>query len=68
MKLQINGEEREVAEGLTLAVLLEQLAMKADRVAVELNREIVRREAWAQTRLQPGVRLEIVQFVGGGLT
>jgi thiamine biosynthesis protein ThiS len=68
MKLQINGEEREVAEGLTLAVLLEQLAMKADRVAVELNREIVRREAWAQTRLQPGDRLEIVQFVGGGLT
>lgn len=66
MKLQINGEEREVAEGLTLAVLLEQLAMKADRVAVELNREIVRREAWAQTRLQPGDRLEIVQFVGGG--
>lgn len=68
MKLQINGEEREVAEGLTLAVLLEQLAMKADRVAVELNREIVRREAWAQTHLQPGDRLEIVQFVGGGLT
>ena len=66
MKLQINGEEREVAEGLTLAALLEQLAMKADRVAVELNREIVRREAWAQTRLQPGDRLEIVQFVGGG--
>ena len=66
MKLQINGEEREVAEGLTLAVLLEQLAMKADRVAVELNREIVRREAWTQTHLQPGDRLEIVQFVGGG--
>lgn len=68
MKLQINGEEREVTEGLTLAALLEQLAMKADRVAVELNREIVRREAWAQTRLQPGDRLEIVQFVGGGVS
>ena len=67
MKLQINGEEREMAEGLTLAALLEQLGMKADRVAVELNREIVRREAWAQTRLQEGDRLEIVQFVGGGL-
>lgn len=68
MKLQINGEEREVTEGLTLAALLEQLAIKADRVAVELNREIVRREAWAQTRLQPGDRLEIVQFVGGGVS
>ena len=66
MKLQINGEERELAEGLTLAALLAQMGMKADRVAVELNREIVRREAWAQTRLKAGDRLEIVQFVGGG--
>lgn len=66
MKLQINGEERELAEGLTLAVLVEQLGMKADRVAVELNREIVRRELWPQTRLNGGDRLEIVQFVGGG--
>ena len=66
MKLQINGEERELTEGLTLAVLVEQLGMKADRVAVELNREIVRRELWPQTRLKGGDRLEIVQFVGGG--
>jgi sulfur carrier protein len=66
MRLQINGEERELTEGLTLAVLLEQLGMKPDRVAVELNREIVRRELWPQTRLNRGDRLEIVQFVGGG--
>jgi sulfur carrier protein len=66
MKVQINGEEREVAEGLTLAGLVEHLGMKADRVAVELNREIVRRERWSQTRLQAGDRLEMVQFVGGG--
>lgn len=66
MKLQINGEERELADGLTLAALLEQLGMKADRVAVELNRDIVHRELWPQTHLQPGDRLEIVQFVGGG--
>ena len=67
MKLQINGEERELADGLTLAALLEQLGMKADRVAVELNRDIVRREAWGQTHLKEGDRLEIVQFVGGGV-
>lgn len=66
MKLQINGEERELADGLTLAALLEQLGMKADRVAVELNRDIIRREAWGQTHLKEGDRLEIVQFVGGG--
>jgi thiamine biosynthesis protein ThiS len=67
MKLRINGEERELAEELTLAALVEQLGMKADRVAVELNREIVSRPLWPQTRLQPGDCLEIVQFVGGGL-
>lgn len=66
MKVQINGEERELGEELTLAALLEQLGMKADRVAVELNREIISRQLWPQTRLHTGDRLEIVQFVGGG--
>lgn len=66
MKVQINGEQRELATGLTLAALLEQLGMKPDRVALELNREIVRRETWVQTHLKEGDRLEIVQFVGGG--
>ena len=66
MKLQINGQEREVADGLTLSTLVEQLGMKPDRVAVELNRQIVSRQVWPETRLQFGDRLEIVQFVGGG--
>ena len=46
--------------------LVEQLGMKADRVAVELNREIVPRERWPETALRDGDRLEIVHFVGGG--
>jgi thiamine biosynthesis protein ThiS len=66
MKLQVNGEERAVALGLTLAALIEQLGMRADRVAVELNREIVVREQWAARELREGDRLEIVHFVGGG--
>ena len=66
MKLQVNGEEREVSGTLTLAALLEQLGMRADRVAVELNREIVARERWPATELREGDRLEIVHFVGGG--
>ncbi len=65
MKLTINGEAREVA-ALTLAALVEQLGMKPDRIAVELNRAIVRREHWASTELHEGDRLEIVHFVGGG--
>lgn len=68
MNLQINGEERSVPGTLTLATLIEQLAMRADRVAVELNREIVARERWPATELREGDRLEIVHFVGGGST
>jgi thiamine biosynthesis protein ThiS len=66
MTLHINGEARDFPSPLSLASLLEQLGMKQDRVAVELNREIVSRQQWAATNLSDGDRLEIVQFVGGG--
>jgi sulfur carrier protein len=67
MKVQINGEDRDFDDSLPLAALLEQLGLKSDRVAVELNRNIVPRAQWAETRVSEGDRLEIVQFVGGGL-
>ena len=67
MKLQINGAARDFSSPLSLASLVEQLGMKQDRVAVELNRNIVPREQWAETSLREGDRLEIVHFVGGGL-
>lgn len=66
MRLQINGEEREVSGTLTLAALIEQLGMRADRVAVELNHDIVARDRWLATELREGDRLEVVHFVGGG--
>jgi sulfur carrier protein len=69
MKLHINGGERDFEAPpapFTLTVLLETLGMKADRVAVELNREIVPRDRWAATPLNEGDRLEVVHFVGGG--
>jgi thiamine biosynthesis protein ThiS len=66
MKLQVNGEEHDFSGTLTLAALIEQLGMRADRVAVELNRAIVARERWPATELREGDRLEIVHFVGGG--
>jgi len=67
MKLQINGEARDFTSPLSLTSLIEQLGMKHDRVAIELNRNIVPRELWAETPLGEGDRLEIVHFVGGGL-
>ena len=66
MKLMINGEAREFEQPLTLAAMIENLGMKADRVAVELNRDIAPRDSWASTQLSEGDRIEIVQFVGGG--
>jgi thiamine biosynthesis protein ThiS len=66
MNLTINGENRILASAESLGTLVEQLGMKADRVAIELNREIVPREQWAHTPLRDGDRLEIVHFVGGG--
>jgi len=66
MTLQINGEARQFDSPLTLSGLLQQLGMKADRVAVELNRQIAPRDQWPRTSLNDGDQLEIVHFVGGG--
>ncbi len=66
MRLVINGKEQSFPDALTLAQLIEQLGMKGDRVAAELNREIVSRTQWPETTLNEGDQLEIVHFVGGG--
>ena len=66
MKLTINGESREFAPLSTVSELVAQLGMKPDRVAVELNRELVPRNRWASTEVSDGDKLEIVHFVGGG--
>mgnify|MGYP006304440621 CR=1 FL=1 len=66
MKTTINGKEREIPDGLTLSGLLEHLDLDARRVAVEVNRDIVKRERFAETEIQPNDTIEILQFVGGG--
>ncbi|HZD41993.1 MAG TPA: sulfur carrier protein ThiS [Terriglobales bacterium] len=66
MKIQINGEEREFADGLTVAGLLEEMQIRSGRVVIELNRDIIAREALGSTLLKEGDKVEIVHFVGGG--
>ncbi|HEX9256102.1 MAG TPA: sulfur carrier protein ThiS [Candidatus Angelobacter sp.] len=68
MTLHINGEQRDFSDGLTVAVLVAQLGMKPDRIAVELNLEIIPRTQWETTTLKNGDKLELVHFVGGGST
>jgi sulfur carrier protein len=64
--ITINGELRQVTQGLTLAGLLDLLQLRRPQVAVEVNRELVPREMHEQCRLAAGDRLEIVTLVGGG--
>ncbi len=69
MEIVLNGQSREVdidPFSATVTSLLQALEMKADRIAIEQNGEIVRRDAWATTRIENGDRFEIVHFVGGG--
>ena len=66
LPIVLNGESRTVPAGTTLAGLLQELGIAEDRVAIELNRVIVRRPEWAGAILESGSQIEIVQFVGGG--
>jgi sulfur carrier protein len=70
MKLSINGQDREFSEldrEPRLALLVELLKMKSDRIAIERNGNIMPRSTWADVTLKDGDRLELVQFVGGGM-
>ena len=66
LQLQINGEAREVADELNLGELVSELAIAPERVAIEVNQKVVRRNLWTATTLADGDRIEIVHFVGGG--
>ena len=66
MKVSVNGKPHDLAEGTTLAQLIEQLALKTDRIATERNLDVVPKAKYAETQLADGDRLEIVTFVGGG--
>ena len=66
MQVQVNGQPRQIAEGTTVAQLLDQLELTTPYVAVEVNLELVPRARHAECRLAEGDRLEIVSLVGGG--
>jgi thiamine biosynthesis protein ThiS len=66
MRIKINGEDRDIAEGLNLGGLLESLQIRPGRVVVERNREIIPRDSLGSTLLSEGDVVEIVHFVGGG--
>ncbi len=66
MKITVNGEAQDIDAPITVAELLARLGLDCRKIAVERNREIVRRAAFAETALHDGDRVEIVHFIGGG--
>jgi sulfur carrier protein len=66
MEIILNGEKRNLTDGLSVLDLVQQLGFSAERLAIELNLQIIKREQWATSILKQGDRIEIVQFVGGG--
>lgn len=67
MQVQINGEARELNHNeMVLAELVRELDLAPQRIAVEVNKRIIRRSEWDQTTINDGDRIEIVHFVGGG--
>ena len=66
VRIQVNGEAREVPDGSTLVDLVEDQGLRPEQVAVELNQEVVARDARAATRLRAGDLVELVTLVGGG--
>jgi thiamine biosynthesis protein ThiS len=66
ISITVNGEARKVREGGSVRELLTCLGVRGDRVAVEIDRQIVYKRNWETTQVVPGAQIEIVEFVGGG--
>jgi thiamine biosynthesis protein ThiS len=66
LRVYVNGETREVQGNPSLAELITELDLPVARIAVEVNREVVRRGEWGSRILQDEDKIEIVHFVGGG--
>jgi sulfur carrier protein len=66
MHIRLNGKDREVPGGLTVRALLESLELHPGMVVVELNRDILERDRYADVPVREGDTFELVHFVGGG--
>ncbi len=66
MEVIVNGEKREIARDVNLLMLLENLSLPQERIAVELNKEVVRKKDWETILIKDADKIEIVHFVGGG--
>ncbi|MBA2737051.1 MAG: sulfur carrier protein ThiS [Pyrinomonadaceae bacterium] len=66
MKVYINGETKEIPAEINLAELLKHLALPQERIAIELNKEVVRKKDWENIKVGDADKIEVIHFVGGG--
>jgi thiamine biosynthesis protein ThiS len=66
LRIQVNGQPREIADNLDLSQLIASLNLRPEQIAIELNQTVVRRVQWHSTILREDDKVEIVHFVGGG--
>jgi len=66
MKIIVNGQAKNISEGIVLSSLLDDLKIDRERIAVEINLEIIKKDRYDSLKLVEGDRIEILQFVGGG--
>lgn len=66
MNIRLNGEQKQVPDGITVSGLLEALNIQHQRVAVELNEMIVKKDRYAEAAIKDGDSVEVVSFMGGG--
>ena len=66
MKVVINGEKKEITDGMTILDMIQSLRLKPERIAVELNRRVLERENYVGQRINENDRIELLRFLGGG--
>ena len=66
MTIVVNGETKEIPKEINLSELLELLALPSERIAIELNKQVVRKKDWANIVIKDADKIEVVHFVGGG--
>ena len=66
MKVFVNGETKEIANEISLSELLKHLSLPDERIAIELNKEVVRKKDWENIKINDADKIEIIHFVGGG--
>ena len=66
MKISVNGEIKELPEGISVRELIERLSLPPRRMAIEVNKQVIRKQDWSELTIRDNDHVEIVHFVGGG--